>query len=82
MNQGLAASRRAWAPRYDAAPHIVAEMRTHVLVAGAALILAGLTAGCERTTPGTVAMTTQPGPPINSPTNTDDGARAAGHPHT
>jgi len=37
------------------------------LVAGAALILAGLTAGCERTTPGTVAMTTQPGPPINSP---------------
>jgi hypothetical protein len=42
-------------------------MRTHVLVAGAALILAGLTAGCERSTPGTVAMTTQPGPPINSP---------------
>jgi len=42
-------------------------MRTHALVAGAALILAGLTAGCERTTPGTVAMTTQPGPPINSP---------------
>jgi hypothetical protein len=42
-------------------------MRTHVLVAGAALILAGLTAGCERTTPGTVAMTTQPGPPITSP---------------
>jgi hypothetical protein len=42
-------------------------MRTHVLVAGAALILAGLTAGCERTTPGTVAMTTQPGPPINLP---------------
>ena len=36
-------------------------------MAGAALILAGLTAGCERTTPGTVAMTTQPGPPINSP---------------
>jgi len=36
-------------------------------VAGAALILAGLTAGCERSTPGTVAMTTQPGPPINSP---------------
>jgi len=36
-------------------------------VAGAALILAGLTAGCERSTPGTVAMTTQPGPPITSP---------------
>jgi hypothetical protein len=46
-------------------------MRTHVWVAIrislAALILAGLTAGCERTTPGTVAMTTQPGPPITSP---------------
>jgi hypothetical protein len=43
-------------------------MRTHVLVATAALILAALTAGCERSTPGTVAMTTEPGPPINSPT--------------
>jgi hypothetical protein len=55
--------------RYDAAPHIVHEMRTHVLVvAGAALILAGLTAGCERSTPGTVAMTTEPGPPLTSTT--------------
>jgi hypothetical protein len=45
-------------------------MRTHVWVAGAALILAATTAGCERTTPGTVAMTTQPGPPINSSTRT------------
>jgi hypothetical protein len=55
--------------RYDVAPHIVHEMRTHVLVvAGAALILAGMTAGCERTTPGTVAMTTEPGPPITSTT--------------
>lgn len=43
-------------------------MRTHVWVAGAALILAGLIAGCERTTPGTVAMTTEPGPPITSTT--------------
>jgi hypothetical protein len=55
-------------PRYDVAPHIVAGMRTQVWVALAALILAGLTVGCERTTPGTVAMTTQPGPPINTPT--------------
>jgi hypothetical protein len=55
--------------RYDAAPHIVHGMRTHVLVvAGAALILAGLTAGCERSTPGTVAMTTEPGPPLTSST--------------
>jgi hypothetical protein len=50
-------------------------MRTHVWVvsvvmAGAALILAGLATGCERTTPGTVAMTTQPGPPITSTTKT------------
>ncbi|MFG1934602.1 hypothetical protein ACGFK1_28765 [Mycobacterium sp. NPDC048908] len=43
-------------------------MRTLVLVAGAALMVAGLTAGCQRTTPGTVAMTTEPGPPIASPT--------------
>jgi hypothetical protein len=55
-------------PRYDAAPHIVAGMKTHVWVAAAALILAGLTTACERTTPGTVAMTTQPGPPINTTT--------------
>lgn len=38
------------------------------MVAGAALILAGLTAGCERSTPGTVAMTTEPGPPLTSTT--------------
>jgi hypothetical protein len=52
--------------RYVGLAHIVHGMRTHVWVAGAALILVGVTAGCERTTPGTVAMTTQPGPPINS----------------
>jgi hypothetical protein len=50
-------------------------MRTHVwsasvATAAAAVLLAGLTAGCERTTPGTVAMTTQPGPPITSTTRT------------
>jgi hypothetical protein len=53
-------------PRYVAHAHIVHEMRTHVWVAAAALLVTGLTAGCERTTPGTVAMTTQPGPPITS----------------
>ena len=37
-------------------------------IALAALLFAGLTAGCERSTPGTVSMTTQPGPPINSTT--------------
>jgi hypothetical protein len=57
-------------PRYVVLAHIVHGMRTHVWVAGAALILAGLTVGCEHTTPGTVAMTTQPGPPITSTTKT------------
>ena len=56
-------------PRYDANAHIVHGMRTHVWVAGAALLLLALTA-CERTTPGTVAMTTEPGPPIASSTRT------------
>jgi len=40
-------------------------MRTHGRATAAALIalgLAGLTIGCTRTTPGTVAMTTEPGP--------------------
>jgi len=36
------------------------------ITAAAALILVGLATGCERTTTGTVAMTTQPGPPITS----------------
>ncbi len=39
-------------------------------MAAAALILLALTAGCARTTQGTVAMTTEPGPPLNAPTNT------------
>jgi hypothetical protein len=56
--------------RYVGLAHIVHGMRMHVWVAGAALILAGVTVGCERTTPGTVAMTTQPGPPISSTTRT------------
>jgi hypothetical protein len=37
-------------------------MRTHLRVAAAALVVLGVATGCERTTPGTVAMTTQPGP--------------------
>jgi hypothetical protein len=44
-------------------------MRTHVRVTAAALIvLGGLTTGCVRTTPGTVAMTTEPGRPITTRT--------------
>ena len=41
-------------------------MKTHVRVTAAALIVIGLAAGCQRTTEGTVAMTTQPGPPLAS----------------
>ena len=48
-------------------------MKTHVRVTAAALILTGLATGCSRTTEGTVAMTTEPGPrttsrPSSSPT--------------
>jgi hypothetical protein len=36
-------------------------MRTCVLVAAATFLVAGAVAGCDRTTPGTVAMTTEAG---------------------
>jgi hypothetical protein len=52
--------------RYDAATPIVAEMSSHVRTAAAALILAGVLAGCSRTTTGTVAMTTEPGAPLTT----------------
>jgi hypothetical protein len=46
-------------------------MRTHVRATAAALIVIGLATGCQRTTEGSVAMTTEPGPPINTaPTQT------------
>lgn len=47
-------------------------MKTHVRVtrvAGAALILLGVTA-CQQTTEGSVAMTTEPGPPLSKSTRT------------
>jgi hypothetical protein len=43
-------------------------MRTQLRVTAAALIFMGLAAGCSRTTEGSVAMTTEPGPPISAPT--------------
>lgn len=47
-------------------------MRT-VVAAGAGLIVLGLLTGCGRSTDGTVAMTTEPGPPLSSePTTTRD----------
>jgi hypothetical protein len=45
-------------------------MNKHLRVAAAALVLLGVATACGRTTEGTVAMTTEPGPPINSPTRT------------
>lgn len=42
-------------------------MRTHLRVAAAALVFVGLATGCSRTTEGAVAQTTEPGPPIESP---------------
>lgn len=47
-------------------------MRT-VVAASAGLIALGLLTGCGRSTDGTVAMTTEPGPPLSSePTTTGD----------
>jgi len=57
-------------PRYVALAHIVAQMMTHVRVAGAALIVLGVATACQRTTEGSVAMTTEPGPPTTSTTRT------------
>ena len=46
-------------------------MKTHVRVTAAALIVMGLATGCQQTTEGSVAMTTEPGPPLTlSPTRT------------
>jgi hypothetical protein len=53
-------------PRYVALAPIVAQMKTYVRVGATALIVVGLASGCSRTTEGTVAMTTEPGPPISS----------------
>lgn len=57
-------------------------MKTHVRVAAAAAIglgvVLGLTTGCQRTTEGVVAQTTEPGPPLTSSPTT--GRRAPGFP--
>lgn len=45
-------------------------MKTHLRVTAAALILLGATTACQRTTDGSVAMTTEPGPPLASPSRT------------
>jgi hypothetical protein len=44
-------------------------MRTRVLVAAATFVVAGAISGCDRTTTGTVAMTTQPGPSTRTSTS-------------
>lgn len=49
-------------------------MKTHVRVAAATVvgvgIVLGLTTGCQQTTEGVVAQTTEPGPPLTSPPTT------------
>ncbi|WP_326544803.1 hypothetical protein QGN32_12955 [Mycolicibacterium sp. ND9-15] len=42
-------------------------MKTHVRLAAAVLVLVAVTTACQRTTEGSVAMTTEPGPPLTSP---------------
>ncbi|BDX29804.1 hypothetical protein TUM20985_03510 [Mycobacterium antarcticum] len=44
-------------------------MRLRVLVAAATFVVAGAIAGCDRTTPGTVAMTTEAGPSTRTSTS-------------
>ncbi|GAB7067716.1 hypothetical protein H7J06_21585 [Mycobacterium hodleri] len=44
-------------------------MRTRVLVATGLVVVATAVASCDRTTDGTVAMTTQAGPPLPSSTS-------------
>lgn len=41
-------------------------MKTHVRLTVAALILVGATTACQQTTEGSVAMTTEPGPPLTT----------------
>ncbi|MCT7661617.1 hypothetical protein [Mycobacterium deserti] len=41
-------------------------MKTHVRMTAAALVLVGVTTACQQTTEGSVAMTTEPGPPLTS----------------
>jgi hypothetical protein len=57
-------------PRYVAVAPIVQQMKTYVRATAAALILVGLTTACQRTTEGSVAMTTEPGPPVATTTRT------------
>lgn len=44
-------------------------MRTRVLLAALTFVVAGTITGCDRTTPGTVAMTTEAGPATRSSTS-------------
>jgi hypothetical protein len=53
-------------PRYVSLAPIVAQMKTHVWLGAAALIVMGLATGCQQTTEGSVAMTTEPGPDLTS----------------
>jgi hypothetical protein len=51
-----------------------------VLAASAALVLLGGVAGCDRTIDGTVAMTTEAGPPISAPSTAHRPTKSAPFP--
>lgn len=55
-------------------------MSAHVRTAAAVLILAGVLAGCSSTTTGTVAQTTEPGPPLTTRTTTSSRPTPTGMP--
>jgi hypothetical protein len=48
-------------PRYAPVPFIVAQVRIEVMAVTAVVLCVGLATACERTVPGTVAQSTQPG---------------------
>ncbi|MEV3905361.1 MULTISPECIES: hypothetical protein [unclassified Mycobacterium] len=55
-------------------------MKTRMRVAATTLIAAGVLAGCSNTTTGTVAQTTEPGPPLSSPASPDSPTAMPGIP--
>jgi hypothetical protein len=57
-------------------------MRTRVLIAGAAVVLAAGITSCERSIPGTVAMTTEPGPSTTRSSAPSKARPSTSTPHT
>jgi hypothetical protein len=53
-------------PRYALVAFIVAQVRIRLMAVIAAVLCLGLATACEKTVPGTVAQTTQPGAPLTT----------------